>query len=119
MFSNFLVSVILSVEIKRREGSCMKQNLTLVTLGWSSLCQTTTSCVKAALREAISASDRWPSSPQSRSLTKPEEEYKTQHEKIGKKKNNDSGARLFLIRCLGGALGSFIAKVDITGVDLN
>lgn len=44
-------------------------NITLVTLGCSSLCQTATSCVKAALREAISASDRWPSSPQSRSLT--------------------------------------------------
>lgn len=44
-------------------------NITLVTLGCSSLCQTATSCVKAARKEAISASDRWPSSPQSRSLT--------------------------------------------------
>ena len=42
---------------------------TLVTLGWSSLCHTTTSWVKAALSEAISASVLWPSSPQSRSLT--------------------------------------------------
>ena len=46
---------------------------TLVTLGWSSLCHTTTSCVKAALSEAISASVLWPSSPQSRSLTMQEE----------------------------------------------
>lgn len=47
--------------------------ITFVTLGWSSLCQTATSCVKAALREAISASDLWPSSPQSRSLTENDE----------------------------------------------
>lgn len=44
-------------------------NVTLVTLGCSSLCQTATSWVKAARSEAISASDLWLSSPQSRSLT--------------------------------------------------
>lgn len=46
-----------------------KRSYTLVTLGWSSLCHTATSWVKAALSEATSASVLWPSSPQSRSLT--------------------------------------------------
>lgn len=55
--------------IERESEREREMNMTFVTLGWSSLCQTATSCVKAALREAISASDLWPSSPQSRSLT--------------------------------------------------
>jgi hypothetical protein len=46
-----------------------KLKATLVTFGWSSLCQTATSWVKAALSAAISASVLWPSSPQSSSLT--------------------------------------------------
>lgn len=46
-----------------------RPQVTLVTLGCSSLCHTATSCVKADLSEAISASVLWPSSPQSRSLT--------------------------------------------------
>lgn len=55
------------VKVEKSESKYI--NITLVTLGWSSLCQTATSCVKAALREAISASERGPCSPQSRSLT--------------------------------------------------
>lgn len=55
--------------IHKTEWKMETNRHTLVTLGWSSLCHTTTSCVKAALSEATSASVLWPSSPQSRSLT--------------------------------------------------
>ena len=58
------------------------RNITFVTLGWSSLCHTATSCVKAALSEAISASDLWPSSPQSRSLTKHDEKKEVNSYKL-------------------------------------
>ena len=65
-------------QICRYAQTYKKQNLqmlktTLVTLGWSSLCQTATSWVKAALSAAISASVLWPSSPQSSNLTNDEQ----------------------------------------------
>ena len=43
--------------------------LTLVTLGWLSLCQTATSCLNDVRKAAVSASVAKPSSPQSNSFT--------------------------------------------------
>ena len=66
-------SAPIDIEIEIKEKNCKNKKQTLVTLEWSSLCQTTTSWLKAALREAISTSVLWPSSPQSSSLTKDEQ----------------------------------------------
>lgn len=46
-----------------------KTPFTFVTFGWSSLCQTATSCLNDARRAAASAEVAMPSSPQSNTFT--------------------------------------------------